>query len=259
MSKSYKLNKLNNFHKIENMKADNIRIIWGVFKWLLLVVLKAGYYVTKGVSKPIEDRWNKRFGVSLPVHGNIVVVDTLGGSGKTSFAEHVDKNSNGSNQYSHIRLDNCKFGPGWKRYSSKEFLDNVAAEESHCETYNKYWVVDSIYSDPKCIMLATVMRRYMDNADIVMWHDYPFWVIIWRKLFRSYKRAIGVAPQGASVETFWNVVEMTKKTINTFTECRKKLQNGWNNEKGYIKDNGVGKYYKLNWPYFYYPSVNIDE
>jgi hypothetical protein len=51
----------------------------------------------------------------------------------------------------------------------------------------------------------------MKNVNVVIWNELPFGVALWRKLFRSFKRYIGVIDQGSSSEKLHNVIGMFKK------------------------------------------------
>ena len=70
---------------------------------------------------------------------------------------------------------------------------------------------------------------------MIIWQDIPKIIAVWRKLFRSYKRAIGVGVQGTAPETFRNVKAMIKKTWYRYNERWQILNNAWRDDGKYLR------------------------
>lgn len=202
------------------------------------------YYILSFIFYPFEYIWRYIFGEKLFIRGEekILIVDTIGGSGKTTLAGQIEHKFN----IPHIRIDDCKFGDGWERFSSDTFIDNIRKGVDR-----PTFVIEGTFSDPKEINQQRLLKDLVleKKVDMVIWYDLPKYVALWRKLFRSFKRAIGVEKQGTSVETLNNVKEMCKKGFYTYDDRNIILQDFW--DKGFGDISYIWRS-KKSWPYFYY-------
>jgi len=171
----------------------------------------------------------------------VVIIDTLGGSGKSTLAKEISK------RYGHnyIENDDCKYGENWVRFSDDEYEKNINEKVALSDNG---WVVASTYHDPRLPKQREVINSLIEQADLVIWQDYPLLIVLWRKLFRSFKRAIGAVEQGTSVEKFSNVVAMAKKTYNQFHDRRLILDLEW---KRVEMNTRPTKFSRLLWPFYY--------
>ena len=187
------------------------------------------YYTIWYVSAPLNIIWSWLFGIRLDAaynYGNSVCVDVRGGSGKTTLSRKIAVRNPG--RIKHVRLDECKFGENWKRYSSDEFKTRVDDSLAPSDK-GQYYVVDSIYNDnvlPELTMTMLSLMR-METTLCVVWQDYNKWITMWRKGFRSFKRAIGVAEPGAAVEKWHNIKTMLWKTWTYFDGNWEELDGIW--------------------------------
>lgn len=101
----------------------------------------------------------------------VYIVGTSG-SGKTTLARQL------SEHYGllHRQLDELFWLPDWEMRSREEFLQNVnevLAQEK--------WILDGNY---KSHLPPTIWS----HATAVIWMNYPFWLVFWRVLSRTFKR-----------------------------------------------------------------------
>lgn len=213
---------------------------------MLKLILRTIYYLLVGVLYPFDKiwRWYFRQNVNLKDVEKIVITGMIGGEGKSTMSIFLYKKLG----YHHIRIDDCKYGENWRRYTNEEFKKHV--NEQLCDKY----VVDGAHNDPKLSAQQEIMNDLMDKADLVIWNYLPKWVAIWRKAFRSVKRYIGVVPQGSAIETWTNVSCMLKKSYETFDSKHKILDEVWNQKtngtNGMSGNMNRNKYVKADWPFF---------
>lgn len=189
---------------------------------------------------PFELLWNLLFSTNIRQFRKqkIVILDTIGGSGKTTLASEISL----SDMHKHIRIDDMKFGENWKRYSDEEFKDNLHKSLK----YQDYFVLEGTYSDPRLPIQSEEIDKIIETSDMIIWFDIPKYIALWRKLFRSFKRAIGMAAPGSGgVETLENIINMTKKGYYTFEERYEIL------DEMFEKNKENPKFHRVKWPYFY--------
>lgn len=210
------------------------------------VVLKLIYYLIKIFVFPLETVWMLLFKRTLPsYHHMTIIVDTVGGSGKSTLANKVAYLTNAKI----IRLDDCKFGENWKRYTPDEFVKNVMDKLKEYEYEDDHIVVEGTYSDNLLDQQKKINDKLIQTADSVVWNDVPKIVATWRKLFRSYKRAIGVISQGTAPEKLSNVIAMAKKTWGTFSSRHAVLEERWSNKNSKCDSQTV--FLRAKWPFYY--------
>ncbi len=101
----------------------------------------------------------------------VVVVGTSC-SGKSTFARDLA----GRLRRKYIELDALYWLPGWAVRDPDEFKQLVAGEAE-----GKSWVTDGNY--------RTVRDLLWPKATAIIWLDYPFPLVLWRSLKRSFHRA----------------------------------------------------------------------
>ncbi|MFC1842905.1 adenylate kinase, partial [Candidatus Dependentiae bacterium] len=97
----------------------------------------------------------------------IVIVGSIG-AGKSSLANILSKNL----QIEHIELDSLFWLPNWQVRPTEE-LRELAAKR----VVQPAWVV--------CGNFSVLRPIIWDEADTVIWLDYPFWLCLWQALKRS--------------------------------------------------------------------------
>lgn len=154
-------------------------------------------------------------------YNKILILDAYGGSGKTTKADIISKRYG----HKHIQIDASKFGEGWKRHSQEDFVKNFRAEYENETNY----VIDGFYYDPQCPAQKIEIDALIDTCgiDLVIWNDIPRCISTWRKMFRSIKRYLGIAPQGVAVEKCRNVREMCYKSWTGYQTMREQLIHAW--------------------------------
>ncbi|MCB0113155.1 MAG: AAA family ATPase [Caldilineaceae bacterium] len=103
----------------------------------------------------------------------VVVVGTSG-SGKTTLARNIAHMLD----MPHIELDAIHWGPNWTPLETP-ILQQLVAERVSAER----WALDGNYRHLRDI----VWRR----ATTLIWLDYPFWLVMWRIVSRTFLRALG--------------------------------------------------------------------
>lgn len=220
---------------------------------MLRIIFVAIYYALKWLLYPLEYAWNKTFRIGLrSIPKQILILDVIGGSGKSelatkcfnarqSFAKHSTTGKIKASKL--IRADLCKYGDNWRRFTGEEFVNNVNNEIEQSD----HFIFEGTYYDERLpeqrSLIDDIINRYPDAT--VIWIDNPRWVTVWRKMFRSFKRAIGATPQGAAVEHWHNVRAMVEKTYNQFYPRYPELDQLFNVNK----DKSTFK--RVHWPYFY--------
>jgi adenylate kinase family enzyme len=224
---------------------------------VVVCVAQLYYYMIRITSYPFDKLWERLFHLTIdPIKNDvkknvnrkkrIVIIGTWGGSGKSTLARNISMKHN----YEHIELDKLKFGENWIRHSAEKFSKDSRSKIEQCnklienETINGY-VVEGIYSDPKLSILKDTIDSMINNSDLVVWNDIPKIISLWRKMFRSFKRAIGVVEQGAHPEKLHNVIMMCKKTLDTFDGAHTTINQMWQ------QTNDTNKFKKGSWPYYY--------
>lgn len=110
----------------------------------------------------------------------VIVVGTSG-SGKSTLAKRISKKI-GTN---HIELDSIYNQSNWKPIETSEFIKIVEQR-----TTSTSWVACGNY-------FSRLGLEFWKKADLVIWLDYPFYVVLGRLLRRSFKR-------GLTREHLWN-------------------------------------------------------
>ena len=95
-------------------------------------------------------------------------------SGKTTFARALAKKTG----VEHIELDAIYHGPNWT--ISPDFVERV-----HAELERERWIVDGNYMNYLSIL---------DRADLVVWLNYPFRIVLGRVLRRTAYRLVSRKP-----------------------------------------------------------------
>jgi adenylate kinase family enzyme len=206
---------------------------------MIRFLLRIVYYIIKRAVSPFELLWDYFFGITLDLTNvnKIIVTGIVGGSGKTTLSRALER----KNGIPRIGLDVFTYGENWRRRSKQEF--EVKFREAIKQ--DKY-VLDGVFTDPKNDKRQELLEEVAANdADMVIHMYTPCLVGIWRKLFRSFKRAIGVIESGASTETLRNVINMTRAYWNQFDIRKKNIDGLW---KGKGNDN---RFFKVKWPYYY--------
>ena len=117
---------------------------------------------------------------SLARPRRIAVIGTTG-SGKTTLARSVAAAIGAP----HIELDGLFHGPNWTPAPPEVFRARVSEAIAA-----PAWVTDGNYSH-------VLDRMVWSAADLVVWLDYPFSVVIWRLFRRTIRR-------GLRREVLWN-------------------------------------------------------
>lgn len=94
-------------------------------------------------------------------------------SGKTTLGKKLSK----ALQIKFIDLDDLYWLPNWKNRGDHEFRTLVDSE-----IQNESWVVAGNYSAVRGILWP--------KADTIIWLDYPFFIVLYRAVVRSFKRAV---------------------------------------------------------------------
>jgi hypothetical protein len=223
---------------------------------MFIFLLQCMYYTMCTVMYPFNLWWDYMFRIDFhESKDKIIIFDAIGGSGKTTLAEFITRYGD----YRHIRLDNCKYGENWKRYTPNEYIEHLHDEiklskssvSAFFKTNGEYerYVIEGVYDDPKLSVQREENNKLIVEADIVIWYDIPKLVAIWRKLFRSFKRMINVAPQGAAVEKWKNVKAMFNKNMETFESRYNTINVMWKIHQ--YDNNDINKFRHIQWPFYY--------
>ena len=94
------------------------------------------------------------------------------GSGKSTVAQQLAERLG----VPHIELDALFWKPGWVMPTAEEFRPVVEAALDQ-----DGWVADGNYS-------TRLRNVVLDQADLVVWLDMPFWTKFWRLLRRTHRR-----------------------------------------------------------------------
>jgi adenylate kinase family enzyme len=104
----------------------------------------------------------------------IAVIGTSG-SGKTTFARRVAETIGAP----HVELDGLFHGPNWTPAERDVFRARVSEAIAA-----PAWVTDGNYSN-------FLRDLIWPEADVLVWLDYPFRIVIWRLFLRTMQRGLG--------------------------------------------------------------------
>lgn len=102
----------------------------------------------------------------------ILIIGTTG-SGKSTLASKISEKLN----VKHIEQDNFFWQPNWQITPKEEFVSKVTDEIK-----NDSWVT--------CGNHGAVRELLANKANIIIWLDYPFHVILYRILKRTFRRIV---------------------------------------------------------------------
>ena len=100
-----------------------------------------------------------------------VVIIGTSCSGKTTFACNLAQQL----KVRHIELDSIHWKANWTPLPKEEFRCSVRAA-----TASEAWVLDGNYSSVRDILWS--------RATTLIWLNYPFYVVMWRALSRTFRR-----------------------------------------------------------------------
>ena len=174
-------------------------------------LLRHVYWGMVWMTWPLEELWSYFFRINLkPNYGedrnNTVIVDAMGGSGKTTLANKFRVYG-----YHIVHNDLAKYGLAWAPKTPLEY-NNYLDEQF----LTLPWIFDTTICDLKLQCQRERVTKQMNDADIILVLSLPLWMVLWRKLWRSYKRAIGVGEPGAATETWFNVRCMLQKSYSEY-------------------------------------------
>jgi len=209
----------------------------------------------------------------------IIVTGTTSACGKTTLAKKIAE----TYCYNYISLDDCKYGDNWSLKNTNEFRRNILMEmyktanipnkfeeykSGDIKTYNYHiracldnnnrYVIDGIYCDPKFPSQKDTINYLIHDLHqykykiYVIWNYVPIPIIIWRILWRSFTRRLGLCEQGSCNETLWNVYDMIVKNIKYHNYRYKELNSSVPNSLNLIEGNKYSnKYFVAWWPFQY--------
>lgn len=159
--------------------------------------------------------WPRVFGRRLHLchsRSRVLVLSTRGGAGKTTLARQLAR----AYGLTHISLDDCKYGPQWRRRTAEEFQSELNQALARAQGR---WVVEGVTEDPllPAYEIAVQGLIYAEEPPWVIVLDVPKCVALWRVFKRSLLRRLGWEAQGSAPETWKNVAAVLKK--------------GWNNNR----------------------------
>jgi len=102
----------------------------------------------------------------------IAIIGTCG-SGKTTLAKRLSRELD----IPHVELDAINWEPNWKQVEDDVFYDHVKKAVA-----GEKWVTDGNYSRASHDLI-------WPRADVVIWLDYPLYVILYRLVKRITRRA----------------------------------------------------------------------
>lgn len=105
-------------------------------------------------------------------HLRIAVIGTSG-SGKTTMARNIAARTGSP----YLELDALYWGPNWTATPLEVLREQVALA-----VQGEQWAIDGNYR----IVRDIVWPR----ATTIVWLDYPFWLVAWRILHRTIRRAV---------------------------------------------------------------------
>jgi adenylate kinase family enzyme len=124
-------------------------------------------------------------------HKKFVVIGTTG-SGKSTLAEQLSAKLG----LDYIELDALNWGPNWTPAGDE--LLRARVDEA---TRSPGWVVAGNYSVTRPVTWP--------RAEVVIWLDYSFWVILWRLWTRTWKRVFTQEELwGGNRENMWTQLKL---------------------------------------------------
>lgn len=125
----------------------------------------------------------------MPQNTRIIIVGTSG-AGKTTLARQIAQKTNRT----HIELDSIWWGENWTPIDYEAFKSQLFQK---IEDAQNGWVIDGNYSRVRPLL--------WQQADTIIWLDYPRWLIYWRVLTRTIRRVFTRQKLwGKNHETFRN-------------------------------------------------------
>ena len=94
------------------------------------------------------------------------------GAGKTTLAARLGERL----AVPHVELDALNWGPDWTERPPEDFRADLAAFIAQ-----DAWVL--------CGNYTRIRPMLMERANVIVWLDYPRWLVTWRVLCRSVERA----------------------------------------------------------------------
>lgn len=149
----------------------------------------------------------------------IYIIGTSG-SGKTTLAKALENKLS----LNHIELDTLYWLPNWVESPIDAFVEKVKFA-----TQGNNWVV--------CGNYRPVKGHIMEQADFIVWLDYPFWRVfsqVFRRTVRNIATKKNVA--GGNYETFCQQF-FTKKSIFLWV-----IQTHWKRRQSYSRMMAEGQY-----------------
>lgn len=176
---------------------------------ILLTILM--HFCIKNIYKYLNCKNTKIY-----LYDKIIIVDAIGGSGKSTLGKYI------SNKYGHtyISLDELTYGKNWIRKTnfSEEF--NRLIKES-----NGKYIIEGKFNDVKNKDRSRLLLDLMLQVDNVIWLKIPYLIVVWRKLFRSFKRYFRIEENNIEVETLKNIKTFIKSDYNNYTKQTELLEN----------------------------------
>ncbi|HEY3875704.1 MAG TPA: AAA family ATPase [Candidatus Kapabacteria bacterium] len=159
---------------------------------------------------------------------NVCVIGTSG-SGKTTLSRELAHRIGAK----YIELDAIFHLPSWVDMDPDEFRDAVA-ERMRAER----WVIDGNYMN---------YLRHLLEADLIIWLDYPFHIVLRRMLWRTVSRAITKKELwNGNRESFRNMFSKESMVVWVF-------QTYWKRKKLFTKMIEMPAYSDSEWLHFRHP------
>ena len=183
-------------------------------------LLQQYYYLCVWLSRPFDNLWKYLFAIYFCKNEStkFFVTGISGGEYKTTLATSICEKY----ELKHISIDNCFYGKNWTRNPIDVFEKNILNGINSLEAKNGF-VIEGCYSRPDVQSFHMILDKFIRDVDVVIYLRIPWYISIWRKAWRSYKRAIGVSSQGTNPETLKNVYYMLKSVWGLYGERRSKL------------------------------------
>jgi adenylate kinase family enzyme len=119
--------------------------------------------------------------------GKRINVVGVSGSGKTTFAERIAERLG----VPHVEMDALYWQPNWGEPPLDEFRARVSDALK-----GDAWTIDGNYRKVRDIVWG--------RADTVVWLDFPFLLVLWRVVCRTFNRGIkGEVLWGTNRERLW--------------------------------------------------------
>lgn len=161
-------------------------------------------------------------------HRKICVIGTSG-SGKTTLARALAQKLDAEL----IELDAIFHLPNWVDMDPEEFREAVI-ERMNADR----WVMDGNYMN---------YSSHLRDADLIIWLDFPFRIVLRRILWRTVSRSItGKELWNGNRETFRNM--FSKKSMIVWV-----FQTYWKRKKGFSRMMTMPGYDEIEWLRFQHP------